>query len=359
MKNSEVFSSPEFVRDLTRRIGKISTKPLKIMEFCGTHSHAIYRYGIRQLLPKTIQMFSGPGCPVCVTDSADIDYALGLARLPGVIVATFGDLIRVPGSCGSLLTARAEGARVEIVYSPLDALSLAANNPGERVVFLGIGFETTAPTVAASILQAQETGLKNYSVFSVHKITPPAMKAILEAHEIALDGILCPGHVSVVTGWEAWRFLPDDYRLPAAVAGFEPVDILVAIEEIVRQHESGVPEVKNVYPRGVTAKGNLVAKSIMEKVFAITSARWRGLGTIPGSGLALREEYGAFDALRVFDVGPMESAEPAGCHCGEVIRGVMAPSDCPLFRDVCTPANPVGPCMVSSEGSCAACYLYG
>jgi hydrogenase expression/formation protein HypD len=359
MKNSEAFSSPGLVRDITRRIDRTSTKPLKIMEFCGTHSHAIYRYGIRQLLPKTIQMFSGPGCPVCVTDGADIDYALALALLPGVIVATFGDLLRVPGSTGSLLTARAEGARVEIVYSPLDALSLAARNPGERVVFLGIGFETTAPTVAASILQAQETGLKNYFVFSLHKVTPPAMKAILEAHEIALDGILCPGHVSLVTGWEVWRFLPEQYRLPAAVAGFEPVDILIAIEEIVRQHESGVPEVKNVYPRGVTAKGNLVAQGIMDKIFTFASARWRGLGKIPGSGLALREEYEKFDALRVFDTEPVESAEPAGCHCGEVIRGVMAPNECPLFRNVCTPVNPIGPCMVSSEGSCAACYLYG
>ncbi|MGD0661281.1 MAG: hydrogenase formation protein HypD [Syntrophorhabdales bacterium] len=359
MKNSQVFSSPKLVRNLTQRIGEISTKPLKIMEFCGTHSHAIYRYGIRQLLPKTIQMFSGPGCPVCVTDGADIDYALALAHVPKVVVATFGDLLRVPGSNGSLLTARAEGARVEIVYSPLDALSLAAGNPDERVVFLGIGFETTAPMVAASIIQAKETGLTNYSVFSVHKLTPPAMKAILEAHEIALDGILCPGHVSVVTGWEAWRFLPDHYRLPSAVAGFEPVDILMAIEEIVRQHEAGVPEVKNVYPRGVTAKGNLVAKSTMERVFKMASARWRGLGTIPCSGLALREEYSGFDALRVFGIEPIESEEPVGCHCGEVIRGVMAPNDCPLFRSVCTPVNPVGPCMVSSEGSCAACYLYG
>jgi hydrogenase expression/formation protein HypD len=227
------------------------------------------------------------------------------------------------------------------------------------VVFLGIGFETTAPAVAASIIQARETGLTNYSIFSVHKLTPPAMRAILEAHEIALDGILCPGHVSVITGWEAWRFLPDRYRVPAAVAGFEPVDILMAIEEIVRQHETGAYEVKNVYPRGVTATGNAVARNIMEKVFKVSSARWRGLGTIPDSGLALREEYGEFDALRVFDIGPVESEEPAGCHCGEVIRGVMAPNDCPLFRSVCTPVNPIGPCMVSSEGSCAACYLYG
>jgi hydrogenase expression/formation protein HypD len=359
MKNNEVYSDPMLVRRLTRRIGEISTKPLNIMEFCGTHSHAIYRYGIRQLLPKNVRMFSGPGCPVCVTDRADIDCALALARLPGVIVATFGDLLKVPGGKGSLLTARAEGARVEIVYSPLDALDIAAGNPGEKVVFLGIGFETTAPTVAASVVQAKEAGLANYFVFSAHKLTPPAMKAILEAREIVLDGILCPGHVSVVTGWEAWRFLPDRYRLPAAVAGFEPVDILMAIEEIVRQHEAGESGVVNVYPRGVTAEGNLVAKATMDKVFERSSARWRGLGTIPDSGLALREGYGEFDALRAFDIEPVESEEPSGCRCGEVLRGVLAPDDCPLFRSVCTPANPVGPCMVSSEGSCAACYLYG
>jgi hydrogenase expression/formation protein HypD len=360
MKNSEIYTSPKLVSTFARRIGEISMKPLGIMEFCGTHSHAIYRYGIRQLLPKTVQLFSGPGCPVCVTDQTDVDYILALAHLPDVIIATFGDLLRVPGSNGaSLLTARAEGARVEIVYSPLDALNLAANNSGERVVFLGIGFETTAPTVAVSIMQAKDAGLSNYSVFSVHKLTPPAMKAIINTHDIALDGILCPGHVSVVTGWVAWRFLSDHYRLPAVVAGFEPVDIMMAIEEIVRQHESDISEVKNMYPRGVTAKGNLVATDTMGRVFETASARWRGLGTIPDSGLAIRKEFEAFDALRIFDIEPGESEEPAGCHCGEVIRGVMAPNECALFRTVCTPVNPIGPCMVSSEGSCAACYLYG
>jgi hydrogenase expression/formation protein HypD len=329
------------------------------MEFCGTHSHAVYRHGLRQLLPGTITMISGPGCPVCVTDAADIDRALALARLPHVIVATFGDMLRVPGSQGSLLTARAEGARVEMVYSPLDALRLAAQSRTDSVVFLGIGFETTAPAVAASILRAVEDRLTNYSVFSMHKLTPPAMRAVLDAREIALGAILCPGHVSVVTGSEAWRFLADRYRLPAAVAGFEPVDILMAIEEIVRQHEAGTAEVKNLYPRGVTERGNQVAAAIMNQVFRTDDARWRGLGTIRASGLAIRDEYREFDAGRIFDMEPVESREPAGCHCGEVLRGILPPNRCPLFGVVCTPATPVGPCMVSSEGSCGACYRYG
>jgi hydrogenase expression/formation protein HypD len=359
MKSSHALSDPSLVHQAVARILSNSAKPLSIMEFCGTHSHAIYRYGIRQLLPKRIRMFSGPGCPVCVTDGADIDYALALARRPEVIIVTFGDLLRVPGSSGSLLGARAEGARVKMVYSPLDALGFAADNPGNCVVFLGIGFETTAPTVAASILQAQKQGLTNYSVLCLHKLTPPAMKAILEAREIALDGILCPGHVSVITGWKAWSFLPDQFGLSAAVAGFEPVDIVASIEEIVRQQEAGIPELKNMYDRSVTAKGNSVAKEIMEQVFEIGPARWRGLGVIPASGLSIRKEYREFDARCLFDVTPFESAEPPGCHCGEVIRGVVSPDECPLFRKVCTPANPVGPCMVSSEGSCAACYQYG
>jgi hydrogenase expression/formation protein HypD len=359
MKSSNALSSPALVRGLLKRIGDASTRPIAIMEFCGTHSHAVYRFGIKQLLPATIRMLSGPGCPVCVTDAADIDYALSLARISGVIVSTFGDMLRVPGTHGSLLSARAEGSQVEVVCSPLDAVGRAADNPGERVVFLGIGFETTAPAVAASILQARERGVANYSVLSLHKVTPPAMKAILDAGEVALDGVLCPGHVSAITGWEAWRFLPDEYRMPAAVAGFEPVDILMAVEEIVRQYEAGEAGVKNIYSRGVTAEGNLVALKIMNQVFRTDDALWRGMGAIPNSGLAIREEFERYDARRLFCVESTKSQEPANCHCGEVIRGVMAPADCPLFRSVCTPANPIGPCMVSSEGSCAACYQYG
>jgi hydrogenase expression/formation protein HypD len=360
MSESDIFRSPGIVEKLKRRIERISTKPLKIMEFCGTHSHAISRYGIRQLLPPTIEMFSGPGCPVCVTSDRDIDYAVALTRVPGVMITTFGDLMRVPGSRGSLLDARAKGAQVEIVYSPLDALDLAAKNPTRKVVFLGIGFETTAPAIAASIVQAGEMGLDNYYVFCAHKLTPPAMRAILDADEVSLNGVLCPGHVSTVTGWAAWRFLPGDYRISAAVAGFQPVDILRGIAEIVRQWEADAPEVKNTYERGVTAEGNNAAQEMMGRVFESCRAQWRGLGMIDGSGLAIREEYARFDARLAFDVGPLETVAAAhGCRCGEVIRGVAKPYDCQLFKSTCTPAHPVGPCMVSSEGGCAAYYLYG
>jgi hydrogenase expression/formation protein HypD len=359
MQNNDAFRSPAIVANLRKKITSLSTTPIKIMEFCGTHTHAIFRSGIRQLLPSTIELFSGPGCPVCVTDGQDIDYAIALSMEPAVIVATFGDLLRVPGSKGSLLLARAEGARVEVVYSPLDALALATRNPESRVVFLGIGFETTAPVVAASIVEAAQRRLDNYCVLSMHKLTPPAMRAILKAHEIDVGGILCPGHVSAVTGSDAWTFLSDEYGLPAAVAGFEPVDILWGIEEIVRQWEQKVPEVSNAYPRTVTREGNRNARQIMDRVFKAGPAKWRGLGAIPDSGLLIKEEYVTHDARRVLPMEIPESVLPNGCRCGEVIRGAMRPSDCPLFKTACSPAHPIGPCMVSTEGTCAAYYLYG
>jgi hydrogenase expression/formation protein HypD len=359
MPRSDSFRDPAVVAKLKENIRAASTRSIRIMEFCGTHTHAIHRFGIRELLPPAIEMFSGPGCPVCVTDTSDIDYAISLSRIPGVILTTFGDLLKVPGTHESLLLSKASGARVEMVYSPLDALKIASDNPSFRVVFLGIGFETTAPAVAASIAEAERSGLANYSVFSMHKLTPPAMRAILDSHEIALDAVLCPGHVSVVTGWKAWQFLPDSHHIAAAVAGFEPVDILRGIAEIVRQCEEGTPRVANAYPRSVTREGNGAALEMMEQVFEAGCASWRGLGEIPASGLKIREEYGGHDARRLFDVDVPESVPPEGCHCGEVIRGVLAPDGCPLFRSVCTPAHPVGPCMVSSEGSCAAYYLYG
>jgi hydrogenase expression/formation protein HypD len=359
MNNESSFSNPSLVRELVARIGRVSIESVNIMEFCGTHSHAIHRHGIRRLLPETVRMFSGPGCPVCVTDSADVDYAVALARVPGVTIATFGDMLRVPSSRGSLLTERAQGARIEVVYSSLSALDYAADNPKEEVVFLGIGFETTAPTVAASILQAKERNINNYSVLSLHKVTPPAMSAILQGGEISVDGVICPGHVSVITGWEAWRFLADRYRIPAVVAGFEPVDILLAVEEIVRQHEAGEARVKNVYPRGVTAQGNPLAHGIMNRVFRVDSARWRGMGTILQSGLTIRDEYEKFDSRHRFEVELPEIIEPVGCRCGDILRGIAEPQDCSLFKRPCTPSNPLGPCMVSSEGSCAACYHYG
>ena len=359
MQKSDAFRDPSVVEKLKAKIWAVSRKPVKIMEFCGTHTHAIHRFGIRQLLPPTIEMFSGPGCPVCVTDNSDIDYAIALSKRPDIIVATFGDLLKVPGTRESLLAAKAEGARVTMVYSPLDALDLAADNPASHVVFLGIGFETTAPAVGASVAEAESRGLDNYAVLSMHKLTPPAMRAILDSQEIGLDGILCPGHVSTVTGWKAWQFLTDSYHIPAAVAGFEPVDILWAIFEIVRQCEEGKPRVANTYPRCVTPEGTKPARAMMEQVFENGLASWRGLGVIPESGLSIRDKYGCHDARRLFDVEVPESSVPDGCHCGEVIRGIRKPDECPLYKTICTPLHPVGPCMVSSEGSCAAYYLYG
>ncbi len=359
MQKSEAFRDPSIVEKLKARIWDVSRKPIKIMEFCGTHTHAMHRFGLRQLLPPTIEMFSGPGCPVCVTDNGDIDRAIAISKRPDVIVATFGDLLKVPGTKESLLTSKAEGGRVAMVYSPLDALSLAADDPGSKVVFLGIGFETTAPAVAASIAEAQDKGLDNYTVLSLHKVTPPAMRAMLDSGEIRLDGILCPGHVSTVTGSKAWQFLADSYHIAAAVAGFEPVDILLAILEIVRQCEEGAPRVANMYPRSVSLEGTKPAMEMMERVFERGTACWRGLGWIPESGLAIRDAYARHDARRLFEVEIPESAVPDGCRCGEIIRGLTKPDECPLFKTICTPLHPVGPCMVSSEGSCAAYYLYG
>jgi hydrogenase expression/formation protein HypD len=332
------------------------------MEFCGGHTHAIMRYGIRQALAPGVRLLSGPGCPVCVTADADIDAAIALASLPGVAVATFGDMVRVPGTRSSLQEARAAGADVRIVYSALDAVALARQTPQLKVVMLGIGFETTAPTVAAALEIARAEGLANFSAYSMHKLTPPAMRAILESGEVRLDGIIGPGHVTTITGWRAWEFLPAEYGLPCAVAGFEPLDMLHAIDQLVVGIVNGQPRVVNAYRRGVTAEGNRVAQAILERVFQPATADWRGLGEVPASGLALRPEYAAHDARLAFDLPTTtggRTAEERGCRCGDVLRGVIEPPECSLFGCVCTPARPIGPCMVSGEGSCAAHYRYG
>jgi len=361
MKYTDEFRDPVAAQRLIQEIRVRATRPIRIMEFCGGHTHAIMRYGIRQALAPNVRMASGPGCPVCVTSDGDIDYCIALARLPGVTVATFGDMARVPGSRSSLQEARAAGAEVRIVYSALDALELARREPQRAVVMLGIGFETTAPTVAASILRARELGLKNYYVYSMHKLTPPAMRSILDAGEVHLDAILGPGHVTAIIGWRAWGFLPAEYGIPCAVSGFEPLDILQAVRSLVALQGSA-PQVVNAYSRGVTAEGNRVAQGLMAEVFEVSSANWRGLGELPASGLKLRPAYAAYDAQLAFDLPRPESPEPAsqrGCRCGEVLRGVVEPPECRLFGKACTPARPIGPCMVSAEGACAAYYQYG
>ncbi len=363
MKYIDEFRDPALARTLLAHIESRSTQPVRLMEFCGGHTHAIMRYGLRTLLPPTVDLRSGPGCPVCVTANADLDRAIALAQVPGLILTTFGDMMRVPGSRQSLQDAKAGGADVRVVYSTLDALQIARasarQNPARPVVFLGVGFETTAPTVAAAILQAEAEELANFSVLSLHKLTPPATRAILDAGELSLDGILGPGHVTTIIGADAWEFLPAEYGVPLAVAGFEPLDILRAVADLVDMVTGGQPAVSNTYARSVTRRGNPAAQEVMNRVLAVSAAEWRGLGTVPDSGLSIRSEFAQFDAARRFEVDPGPTREHKGCRCGDVLRGTLTPPECPLFDRACTPSRPIGPCMVSAEGACAAYYLFG
>jgi hydrogenase expression/formation protein HypD len=327
---------------------------------------AIAKSGIRSLLPANIRLLSGPGCPVCVTANKDIDTIIALTRTPNVTVATFGDMLRVPGSSTSLAERRAEGASVEVVYSPLDALKIANEQPGRQIVFAGVGFETTAPIIAATVLRAQAAGIDNFSVFATFKLVPPAIMALLEDPELALDGLILPGHVSTVLGLDAYRFVAEDYQMPAVVTGFEPVDILAGILMLLRQIQakanSETIEIGNAYARSVQTLGNQDAQNSLNRVFTPVDAEWRGLGLIPQSGLSLWPEFARFDAANRFELDIEQllepTVEPKGCRCGDVLRGVIAPPECPLFGRACTPAKPLGPCMVSSEGSCAAYYRY-
>ncbi|MFH1169856.1 MAG: hydrogenase formation protein HypD [Chloroflexota bacterium] len=359
MKFAEEYRNPELAKKLVDRIHRRSVTPVRLMEFCGGHTIAIFRHGIRQLLPATIEMLSGPGCPVCVTASADLDQAIALSRLPGVIVTSFGDMVRVPGSHTSLQAAKAEGADIRVVYSVQDALSIARDNPAKTVAFIGIGFETTAPTVAASILQAEQEGLKNYCVLSLHKVCPPIMKTLLDLGEVRLSGIICPGHVSAVIGSQPYQFIPDDYHIACAVSGFEPLDMLLSIAMLVDQIEDRQPRVEIAYRRIVKPEGNQQALRLMDKVFEAGDADWRGIGIVPSSGLKIRKDYATFDADSRFDIAIEPSTEARGCICGSILRGASTPLGCGLFRRSCTPEHPIGPCMVSSEGTCATYFHYG
>lgn len=359
MKYISEFRRSELGQKLLTQIHRRSKTPARFMEFCGGHTVTIFRYGIRQLLPKTIEMVSGPGCPICVTANADLDKAIVLAQIPGIIVTTFGDMLKVPASHTSLAEVKAAGADVRTVYSAMDALKIAEDNPDKSVVFLGIGFETTAPTIAASILQAQEKGLKNYYVLSLHKLCPPVIKALLEQGELKLSGLICPGHVSAIIGSRPWEFIAHDYKIPCVISGFELLDILQSLYMLVNQVESSSSRVEIAYRRGVRPEGNKQALRLMNEVFEPCPARWRGIGEVPESGLRLRQKYQRFAAELAFEIKPEPAREPAGCICGDILRGVKSPTDCPLYGKVCTPQSPVGPCMVSSEGSCSASYLYG
>ena len=359
MKFIDEYQNSELARGLAYKIAKQSTKPIRLMEFCGGHTHAIMRYGIRQLVPKTVEMRSGPGCPVCVTANADLDKAIALAHLPKVIITTFGDMMRVPGSYSSLQQAKAEGADIRIVYSAIDAIEIAKANAEKSVIFIGIGFETTAPTIAASIIKAEQEKIENFYVLSLHKLTPPVMKALLELGEVKLDGIVCPGHVSVIIGSHPYEFIPRNYGVACVISGFEPLDILLCIDKLVEQVEKGEPRVEIAYPRGVKPEGNRKAMQLIEEVFEVDGANWRGIGTVPQSGLKIGKKYERFDADKAFPVSLKPAKEPKGCRCGDVVCGTATPLECKLFGKACTPERPVGPCMVSSEGACAAYYQYG
>ncbi|MDD5590868.1 MAG: hydrogenase formation protein HypD [Dehalococcoidales bacterium] len=353
------FRSSKLASGLLSQIRLRSRTPARLMEFCGGHTVAIFKHGIRQMLPSTLEMVSGPGCPVCVTANADIDRAIALSQVPGVIIVTFGDMLKIPGSRSSLQEAKAGGADVRMVYSTLDAVKIASENTDKSVVFLGIGFETTAPTVAASVIQAMQEGIDNYYVLSLHKLCPPVIRAILDSGEVRLNGLVCPGHVSAIIGSYPWEVIAREYHIPCVISGFEPVDILQCVSMLVDQIERGEAKVEIAYRRGVRPEGNPEAIKLMEKVFEPAPARWRGMGELPASGLKLRREYRQFDAELAFDIATEPAQEPEGCICGEILRGTKVPRDCSLFAGICTPEHPVGPCMVSSEGSCSAHYLYG
>jgi hydrogenase expression/formation protein HypD len=359
LKYISEFRRSELAQGLLTQIQRRSKTPVRLMEFCGGHTVTIFKYGIRQLLPDTIEMVSGPGCPICVTANADLDKAIALSQMPGVIVATFGDMLKVPGSDSSLQEAKAAGADVRTVYSALDAIKIAEYNPDKSVVFLGIGFETTAPTIAASVLQAEEEVIRNYYVLSLHKLCPPVIRALFDSGELKLHGLVCPGHVSTIIGSRPWEFIARDYGVPCVVSGFELLDILQCVDMLVEQVEDDSSRVEIAYRRAVRPEGNKQALRLMEQVFEPCPAHWRGMGEIADSGLKLKKAYQRFDAELAFDIKPVPTREHAGCICGDILRGVKAPADCKLFGKACTPENPVGPCMVSSEGSCSAAYLYG
>ncbi len=339
---------------LASRIGR----PVTLMEVCGTHTMAAFRTGLRSLLPPNVKLLSGPGCPVCVTPNSYVDRAMAIARQPDTMVATFGDMLRVPGTGGTLERARAGGATVQVVYSPLDAVKYARENPGVRVVFLGVGFETTVPATAWALSEARRN-VPNFLVFSAHKTMPNAMATLLRGGAVELDGFLCPGHVSVIIGSDAYESICQDFSIPCVVAGFEGADMLAGVEMLLQQIVERRAQVEIQYTRSVSPGGNPKAQAMIRDVFEECEAEWRGLGVIPHSGLRIREAFAAHDAARVFaDLEVPGSVEAPGCLCGDVLRGARTPVECPLFRSKCTPDHPVGACMVSSEGACSAYFKY-
>ncbi len=361
LKYMEEFRDASLAKDLAASIRQKSKKPLRLMEVCGTHTMAIFRHGIRSVLPDNITLLSGPGCPVCVTAQKDIDAFVALSRVPDVIVTTFGDLMKVPGSGTTLAGQKGAGADVRMVYSVFDAVTMARENPDRQVVFCAVGFETTIPTIAAAVHMAADQGVKNFSIYAANKLTPPALAALMETNGVDINGFILPGHVSVITGVDAYRSVFETHRVPSVITGFEPIDILQAVLMLVRQNQSGTPRLENAYSRAVKDAGNPKARALMHQVFTVCDAVWRGIGTIAGSGMELKPAFAAFDAGNRFDLdlnGLNAVPEPKGCACGDILMGLKTPDACALYKKACTPMTPVGPCMVSTEGACAAYYKY-
>ncbi len=361
MKFVDEYRDAALIGRIAAEIARLSTgQHLKFMEVCGGHTHTIYKHGIEDILPRNIDLVHGPGCPVCVLPMGRVDDAIAIARTDGVIFTTFGDMMRVPGSQGSLLDAKADGADVRFVYSPLDALKLARQYPDREVVFFAIGFETTAPSTAVTLLRAQAEGIKNFSVFCNHVTIIPAIKAILDSPDLRLDGFVGPGHVSMVIGIRPYTFIARDHRKPVVISGFEPLDIVQSVSMLVKQISEGRAEVENQYARVVRPEGNVRALQAMARTMELRPFfEWRGMGFITQSALKLRPEFAAWDAELRFEVPGIRVADPKACQCGEVLKGVIKPWDCKVFGTACTPETPIGTCMVSSEGACAAYYNYG
>ena len=357
MKYIDEYRNKEIVKYFANQIRKISTKPVRLMEVCGGHTMSIQKFGLPYLLPETVELVSGPGCPVCVTSRGYIDQAVAYSRLEDVIITTYGDLIRVPGSSSSLEKEKASGADVRIVYSILDAMMIAKKNKNKRIVFLGIGFETTAPSSAAGILKAATAGLNNFFVYSAQKVMPPAMETLID-EGVKIDGYIGPGHVSTITGQGIYENIPKKYGMGVVISGFEPVDLIQSIHMLVQQIENNDPKVEIQYTRVVKPEGNVVAQKMLDEITEPRDDWWRGLGILKDSGLKIRDKYEKFDAEKMIDVEVEELKEPKGCICGLILRGEKKPKDCKLFGTACTPSDPVGACMVSSEGSCHAYYLY-
>lgn len=358
MKYITEYRQIDAIKALSNKIGDVASgHRLTFMEVCGTHTMAIARFGIKELLPPDIRLLSGPGCPVCVTPNRYIDHAIALSRLEDTTITTFGDMVRVPGSSSSLERERADGSDINIVYSPLDALDSAGLNSSKEVIFLSVGFETTIPTVASTLIMAKKRGIDNFSILSANKVVPPALEALLGG-DLNLDGFILPVHVSTIIGGKVYEPVVNKYRIPSSIAGFEPTDILESILELTEQNLSDNPHLSIQYRRAVSIEGNIKAQQLINEVFEPTDAEWRGIGTIPLSGLKLRDLFKKFDASTKFGVDIEETRVETGCICGKILQGLCDPKDCPLFGNRCRPESPVGACMVSSEGTCAAWYRY-